>query len=561
MKVRNLKWLLYGEGFENLGRNGLPEESVIEDIGPDQVLLRIDAVSLCFSDVKVVTMGNRHPRLGNRDLRVHPVVLGHEFSVTVVEAGAERQAAFRAGDRFVVQPDIYFKGEPKTLGYVLEGALQQYMVAGKEILESDEGCALLPLQRDTGSSEAALCEPWSCVEASYHIPYRKAMKNGGVAWFIRADRAQSDSYSLDGLFEVDCRPSKVVVSGAGRKLQRDLRECSAKYGFPLIESDPNGLVFDDIIILGTPEPKLIESSSSKLANGGILAIVSDTPVGTKVHIDVGRIHYDGILFTGTTGNDISRAYREGVDAGLRGNSAAWFVGAGGPMGQMHVQRACGIPGGPLGILATDIDTARINTVASRFGPLAESRGATLVAVNPQDARVRWENCLSQTAPEGTYGNIVVLAPSAKLIEECSDRLSSEGVLNIFAGIPKGTKANLDISGCYLKGQRWVGNSGTSTHFMLDILRKIEIKKLDTNYSVAAIGGLRAALEGLKGVKSGAFPGKVVIYPHLTELSLLSMDALAQSLPAVAARLADGIHWTRDAEMELFKETKQSGKSG
>ena len=541
MKTINLKWFLYGEGFENLGRNGLPEECEIDDIRPDQVLLRIDAVSLCFSDAKVITAGNRHPRLSNRNMGAHPVVLGHEFSVTVVDAGAGRKADFKAGDRFVVQPDIYYNGEPKTLGYVIEGALQQYMVAGKEILESDEGCALLPLQRDTGSSEAALCEPWSCVEASYHIPYRKGMKNDGVAWFIRTDRAQSDSYLIDGLFEADCRPSKVVVSGVGKKLQHDLRESSTKYGFLLIESDPNGLVFDDIIILGTPEPGLIESSSSKLADGGILAIVSDTPVVTKVPIDVGRIHYDGILFTGTTGNDISRAYRKGVETELKGNSAAWFVGAGGPMGQMHVQRACGIPGGPLGILATDIDTVRINMVTSRFGPLAESRGATLVAVNPHDSRIGWENCLSQAAPKGTFGNIVVLAPSAKLIEECSDYLSDEGVLNIFAGVPKGTKANLDISGCYLKGQRWVGSSGTSTRFMLDILGKIESKKLDTNYSVAAIGGLKAALEGLKGVKSGAFPGKVVIYPHLPELPLLSMDALTHTQPAVAARLADGIH--------------------
>ena len=305
----------------------------------------------------------------------------------------------------------------------------------------------------------------------------------------------------------------------------------------------------------------VESLSSKLANDGILAIVSDTPVGTRVPIDVGRIHYDGILFAGTTGKDVSRAYKRGVETGLKSNSPAWFAGAGGPMGQMHVQRACGIPGGPLGILATDIDTARINTVASRFGPLAESRGATLTAVNPHDARGRWEDCLSQTAPEGKYGSIVVLAAAAKLIEECSDHLSSDGVLNVFAGIPRGTKANLDIGGCYLKDQRWVGNSGTSTDFMRDILRRIESKELDTNYSVAAIGGLKAALEGLKGVKSGAFPGKVVIYPHLTELPLLSIHALAPFLPAVAARLADGIHWTRDAEMELFKQTRKSGKGG
>ena len=56
--------------------------------GPDQILVRIDAAGLCFSDVKVIQMGAGHPRLTGRDLTAHPLVPGHEASVTIVAVGA-----------------------------------------------------------------------------------------------------------------------------------------------------------------------------------------------------------------------------------------------------------------------------------------------------------------------------------------------------------------------------------------------------------------------------------------------------------------------------------------
>jgi hypothetical protein len=59
-------WPLYGAGFENLGQDGQPIQVETPTCGPDQLLVRHDAVGLCFSDTKIIKAGAAHPRLLNR---------------------------------------------------------------------------------------------------------------------------------------------------------------------------------------------------------------------------------------------------------------------------------------------------------------------------------------------------------------------------------------------------------------------------------------------------------------------------------------------------------------
>jgi hypothetical protein len=46
-------------------------------------------------------------------------------------------------------------------------------------------------------------------------------------------------------------------------------------------------------------------------------------------------------------------------------------------------------------------------------------------------------------------------------------------------------------------------------------------------------------------------GKIVVYPALHEVGLLSLAELAEHLPSVAAKLDDG-QWCGEAERELLK---------
>ena len=98
----NRLWPLYGAGLENLGQDGQPIEVPAPTCGPDELLIRHDAIGLCFSDIKVIKQGPNHPRIG-RDMVKEPVVLGHEVSLTVVGVGENLRDAVQ-GRRSLHRP-------------------------------------------------------------------------------------------------------------------------------------------------------------------------------------------------------------------------------------------------------------------------------------------------------------------------------------------------------------------------------------------------------------------------------------------------------------------------
>ena len=49
------------QGLENLGRDGQPIQVPMPACGPDELLVRHDAVGLCFSDTKVIKAGEHAP--------------------------------------------------------------------------------------------------------------------------------------------------------------------------------------------------------------------------------------------------------------------------------------------------------------------------------------------------------------------------------------------------------------------------------------------------------------------------------------------------------------------
>ena len=69
-------------------------EVAMPEIGDDDVLLEVGAVSVCGSDVHQAW--NTHSWPVNM-----PVVLGHEFGGTVAQAGRRGDAASSEGDRVV----------------------------------------------------------------------------------------------------------------------------------------------------------------------------------------------------------------------------------------------------------------------------------------------------------------------------------------------------------------------------------------------------------------------------------------------------------------------------
>ena len=174
-----LAWNVYGTGIERVGRDGRPEVVPVPVPGPDQLLIRVDAVGLCFSDVKLIRLGGDHPKLYGRDLEHDPTRLGHEASVTVMAVGDRLAKRFRPGQRLAIQPDIYIGGRSAAYGYTTPGGLIEYQTIGPEVLDADDGAYVVPVDDRLGYAETALTEPWACVEAAYTQRRRLAPLVGG----------------------------------------------------------------------------------------------------------------------------------------------------------------------------------------------------------------------------------------------------------------------------------------------------------------------------------------------------------------------------------------------
>jgi DNA-binding transcriptional regulator YbjK len=86
-----------------------------------------------------------------------------------------------------------------------------------------------------------------------------------------------------------------------------------------------------------------------------------------------------------------------------------------------------------------------------------------------------------------------------------------------------------------------------------MLGQAESGQLSPNRSVAAIGSLSAARDGLQAVLDTTYPGKVVIFPNIKEMPLTALADLKDRLPTVYAKLRDGREWTVEAEEEFLRQ--------
>ncbi|MFA4029459.1 MAG: hypothetical protein GDYSWBUE_000457 [Candidatus Fervidibacterota bacterium] len=560
-----LAWRLHAAGMENFGRNGEPEELPLPKHADNELLARIDAVGVCFSDVKIIDLGGAHPRLYGRDLSKEPIIPGHEVSLTIVSVGEKLRDRFKVGERYIVQADIYYKGVGLAYGYMLPGGYEQYCVIGKEMLYGDDGCYLIPVRDDCGYAEAALTEPWACVEASYSIAIRDGIKAGGVCWFIGVDGARFDEYELSRGIERSRHPRKVIATGLSGLIRSLLRERCRALEIPFVETarlneldidelvqrETDGKGFDDIIVLGN-SAEAVSKVFGKLARGGILNIVANAPMDEAAMIDVGRIHYDGVLIVGTTSNDISDGYISGRrKSEPKGGGAMYIIGVGGPMGQMHLLRAIDSKEPPRLIVATDVDDSRLAYCRERYESKAKEAGIEIILLNPSKLGDELEGELYKAVGDGGFDDIILLAPVPKLIEDAQKWLGENGVMNLFAGLPRGTNVRIDVSGVYMRGQRYVGSSGSSIADLVMALSKTEGGELRPNLSVAAIGGIKAVWEAVKAAKEGRFPGKIVIFPHI-DIPLIPLIELNARLPEVASKLSEDGSWTKEAEEELLR---------
>jgi D-arabinose 1-dehydrogenase-like Zn-dependent alcohol dehydrogenase len=147
--------------------------------------------------------------------------------------------------------------------------------------------------------------------------------------------------------------------------------------------------------------------------------------------------------------------------------------------------------------------------------------------------------------------MVVTAPSARAVIAAAEAMAPDGMLVLFAGVPVGTRALLDLSPVFLHGAQYTGTSGSHIADQALVVEKSIEGLLEPRRALAAVGGMEAAQDALGALIEGRFPGKIVIFPALRNLPLTGLPDLTTTEPEVGAALDAGGAWTIEAEAALF----------
>jgi len=508
--------------------------------GPHEILAKVEAVGLCFSDLKLLKQFDKHARKAEIVGGIEPQVLkgmqsyvpgslptvpGHEVVCRIVAVG-DQVKHHQVGQRCLVQADYRqlptAGGSNAAFGYNFEGGLQEYTVLDERMVVAPDGDRfLIPASEDKSAAAVALVEPWACVEASYATRERNTVKPGGRLLVVVADGREAKGVAE--CFSPDGAPAEVRESSPSKVA--DLADES----------------FDDIIYFGSDKATL-DVLNDKLAARGIMNIVlGGRKIGQLVSVGVGRLHYGMTRWVGTTGDHAAESYRRIPATGeIRANERILVVGAAGPMGEMHVIRtiSLGLPG--LSVVGTDLDASRIEALRRKTEPMAKRHGVALRLVNPQHEQLG-----------GTFTYFALMAPVAALLADAIHQADKGAMINLFAGIPAPTKHALDLDAYIEKRCFMFGTSGSTIEDMRIVLRKVERGQLDTNASVDAISGMAGAADGIAAVENRTLAGKIIVYPMLHDVGLVPLAELHTRFPTVAEKLDNG-KWTREAERELLR---------
>ncbi|MHC4368812.1 MAG: MDR/zinc-dependent alcohol dehydrogenase-like family protein, partial [Planctomycetota bacterium] len=304
--------------------------------------------------------------------------------------------------------------------------------------------------------------------------------------------------------------------------------------------------YDDVIYFGS-DPAVAESLFAKVALNGLLNVAQcGGKFGRDVVTMVGRVHYGGIRIIGTTGSDPGESMEIIPETDeIRPDDKINVIGAGGPMGMMHVIRnICqGVEG--VSVFGSDLDDSRLAALTKIAAPLADKNGVEYKPYNPTK---------QETA--GAFDYAAIMAPIPALVAACVKDAAERGLINIFAGIPATVSGEIDLDAYIEKKLYFIGTSGSTLDDMKQMLAKAESGRLDTNVSVAAVCGFEGATEGIRAVESRSIAGKIIVYPACRDLGLVPLEEMAEKMPDVAKCLNDGL-WTKQAEDKLLEMYQDS----
>ena len=319
MKTKAVR--LHGEMDLRLDEFELPE------MKEDEILARVISDSLCASTFKAAKQGKAHKRVHD-DIAENPAIVGHEFCGEIVKVGAKWDDQFKAGERFIIQPALNYKGSLDALGYSYSycGGDATYIILPNEVMEMN---CLIPYS-GTSFFSCSMTEPYSCVIGTFHAMYHT--KNGsyvhhmgireGGNMLMLAGNGPMGQAAIDYILHCDRRPSLLVVTGRRQEHLNRLAkiltvEDAAANGVELRyfnttdSADPErelraltgGKGYDDVLVFA-PVTAMVEMGDHLLASDGCLNFFSGpSDKDFKATLNFYNVHYASTHVVGTSGGN------------------------------------------------------------------------------------------------------------------------------------------------------------------------------------------------------------------------------------------------------------------
>jgi len=271
---------------------------------PGGLVVRVDAASICGTDIKILNHGHRKLRDGQT------ITLGHEFVGTIVDINVSSNG-FAVGQRVGVAPNIgcghctmCMQGMGNmcpaysAFGIDRDGAHAPLVSIPRAALEQ---ALVIPLPEGVDPQAATLAEPLSCVVAAQ----RAARIDPGDTVVVYGAGPM-------GLLHV----MLAATSGAGRIIVADknahrlvvARMLGAADTVNVAEQPVRDWVAEhaaggvNVVIIAVPVPEIQAEAMEILAPLGRLCLFAGWPRGTAgVPLDTNPIHYKSLVVTGTTG--------------------------------------------------------------------------------------------------------------------------------------------------------------------------------------------------------------------------------------------------------------------
>lgn len=329
------------------------EEFELPAIKSDEILAKVVSDSICMSSYKAAKQATDHKRIPD-DVAENPIIIGHEFSGELVEVGADWQHKFKAGQKFSIQPAIYYQDGPVGVlsapGYSYQhiGGDATYVIIPKDVLVQD--CLLA--YDGPGYYPASLAEPLSCVIGAMHANYHTTpgsyihnmeIVEGGKMAILAGVGPMGLAAINYVLHREDRRPKLCVVTDIDQaRLDRAASiytvEEAAKRGIELIYLNTaasanaveelrrlsGGTGYDDVFVFAPVAP-VIEQGDAILAFDGCLnffAGPSDQNLTARMNFY--NVHYAYTHLVGTSGGNTDDM-KEALEVMTKGLDPAGLV--------------------------------------------------------------------------------------------------------------------------------------------------------------------------------------------------------------------------------------------